>query len=296
MRVHDCFQYIDEDVVLDLRLNYLNKFVDQFIIAEAKFTHSGEKRELLFDINKFKKFKDKITYLIVDQVPNGIENIDQQDSENEKSRKYILNSVKRENFQRNYLSRGFSEANPNDVIMISDIDEIPRMETVDFDSIKNKLIFFQQKMFYYKFNLCLNKFIWVGTKVCRKKNFISPQWLRNIKDRSYPFWRLDTLFSKNKYQDIYFVKNGGWHFSFLKKAKDIEKKLKTYLHHREYDLNPLGTDKIEQMIRQKKSVYDLSVDMRSSQFGKGQNLTTININELPKYIQENVDKYKLWLD
>ena len=93
MRVHDCFQYIDEDVVLDLRLNYLNKFVDQFIIAEAKFTHSGEKRELLFDINKFKKFKDKITYLIVDQVPNGIENIDQQDSENEKSRKYILGLI-----------------------------------------------------------------------------------------------------------------------------------------------------------------------------------------------------------
>ena len=60
-------------------------------------------------------------------------------------------------------------------------------------------------------------------KPVEKKNLISPQWLRNVKDRNYPFWRIDTLFSKNKYQNIYFVTNGGWHFSYLKSAKDIEK-------------------------------------------------------------------------
>ena len=180
--------------------------------------------------------------------------------------------------------------------MISDIDEIPKLEDINFKSIKSRLIFFQQKMFYYKFNLCLKEFIWVGTKTCRKKNLISPQWLRNIKDKAYSFWRIDTLFLKNKYQDICFVKDGGWHFSFLKNAQDIEKKLRTYTHHREYDIDPLGVDKIKQMIKEKKAVYDLKADMRSSQFDKGQNLTTIDKNQLPSYIQNNLDRYKLWLE
>ena len=288
--------YIDEDTILDLRLNYLDRFVDQFVITESQFTHSGEKRELLFDINKFKKFENKITYLTLDHEPHGIEIVNRQDSERIKSHKYILNGYKRDNYQRNYLSRGIKNAELNDIIMISDIDEIPKLEHINIKSIKNSLIFFQQKMFYYKFNLCLKEFIWVGTKTCRKKNLISPQWLRNIKDKTYPFWRLDIFFSKNKYQDIYFVKDGGWHFSFLKNAHDIEKKLRTYTHHRGYDLDPLGVNKIEQMIKEKKTVYDLKVDMRSSPFGKGQNLTTVNMDQLPSYIQKNIEKYKLWLD
>ena len=82
-------------------------------------------------------------------------------------------------------------------------------------------------------------------------NLISPQWLRNIKDRNYPFWRIDTLISKQKYTNIHFIENGGWHFSYLKTPQDIEKKLKAYLHHREYDINPLGVEKIEQMIKDK---------------------------------------------
>ena len=142
----------------------------------------------------------------------------------------------------------------------------------------------------------LNLENWVGTKVCKKKDLASPQWIRNIKDRNYPFWRLDILFSKNKYQNIYFVTNGGWHFSYLKNAKDIEKKLKSYLHHREYDIKPVSVERIDQMIKEKKTVYDLKVDMRSSKFNKGQTLTKVNLNQLPNYIQNNIEKYKLWLD
>ena len=76
----------------------------------------------------------------------------------------------------------------------------------------------------------------------------------------------------------------------------IEKKLKSYLHHREYDIEPIGIKKIDQMIKEKKTVYDLKVDMRSSKFSKGQDLTKINLNQLPDHIQNNLDKYKLWLD
>ena len=151
-------------------------------------------------------------------------------------------------------------------------------------------------MFYYKFNLSLNSFKWYGSKACKKKHLISPQWLRNIKDRSYPFWRLDTFFSKNKKQNIYFINDGGWHFSYLKSAEDIEKKLKSYLHHREYDIEPIGVQKIKKMINEKRAVYNLKADMRSSKFSTGQSLTKIDLHHLPNYIQNNVNKYKEWLE
>ena len=296
MKVYDCFMYFDEDVILDLRLNYLNPYVDKFVIVESKFTHSGKKKELLFDIKKFKNFENKITYLSIDHEPEEIQIVNEQDNHIDKSSKCIFNATKRENYQRNYLSKGLEDVDPEDIILISDIDEIPNLEKIKFKSIKNKLIFFQQKIFYYKFNLCLNLENWVGTKVCKKKDLVSPQWIRNIKDRNYPFWRLDILFSKNKYQNIYFVTNGGWHFSYLKNTKDIEKKLKSYLHHREYDIEPVSVERIDQMIKEKKTVYDLKVDMRSSKFNKGQTLTKVNLNQLPNYIQNNIEKYKLWLD
>ena len=248
MKVYDCFMYFDEDTIVDLRFNCLNNYVDKFVIVESEFTHSGKKRNLLFDINKFKPFKDKISYFVLDHEPNGIETVNDKDDESTKSGKYILNSAKRENYHRNYITRGIEEADPEDIIMVSDADEIPNFEKLDLRKIKNRLIFFQQKMFYYKFNLYLDSFYWFGTKACKKKDLISPQWLRNIKDRTYSFWRIDTLFSKIKYQDIYFVDNGGWHFSYIKNAEGIEKKLKSYLHHREFDIEPISTEKIDKKL------------------------------------------------
>ena len=134
------------------------------------------------------------------------------------------------------------------------------------------------------------------SKACKKKFFLSPQWLRNVKDRAYPIWRVDTLFSKTKYQNIYFVNNGGWHFSNIKNAKAIEEKLKSYLHHREFDIEPLSVEKIDNIIKEKKTIYDLKVDQRVSKFNKGQNLIAIDLKLLPTYIQNNVGKFKLWLD
>ena len=296
MKIYDCFMYFDEDNVLDLRFNYLDKFVDNFVIVESKFTHRGDKRELLFDINKYSKFKKKINYLVVDHEPNGLQTINQKDDKGILSGKYILNAAKRENYQRNYIYKGLEMAEPNDLIMISDLDEIPKLENVNFKNIKSKLIFFQQKMFYYKFNLCSPSIVWIGSKACKKKNLISPQWLRNIKDKSYPFWRFDVLFSKNKYSNIEFINDGGWHFSYLKTPKDIEKKLKSYLHHWEYENNPIGINKIVDMINSKKTIYDLKADMRSTKFNKGQDLIKIDIDQLPKYLITNKKKYKAWLE
>ena len=296
MKIFDCFMYFDESLLLDLRLNYLDKFVDKFIIIECNYNHKGEIKKPTFNKEKYKKFENKIEYVLLKDQPKNIERINVKDTENETSDKYILNAIKRENFQRNYIKNCLSEAASNDWIIISDLDEIPNLSNVNFKNIKNKFIFFKQDMMYYKFNLKLENFSWVGTKACKMKDLDSPQWLRNIKDRSYPWWRLDRLFSKNKYRNIKFINNGGWHFSYLKTPEEIEKKLKSYLHHREYDLNPIGVDKIKKLVEQKKTIYNLKTDQRLNQFKSGNKLNKIDINLLPKYILENKDKLKKWIE
>ena len=296
MKIFDCFMYFDESLLLDLRLNYLDKFVDKFIIIECNYNHKGEVKKPTFNKEKYKKFENKIEYILLKDQPKNIETINAKDTENETSDKYILNAVKRENFQRNYIKNCLSEATGDDWIIISDLDEIPNLSNVNFKNIKNKFIFFKQDMMYYKFNLKLENCSWVGTKACQMKNLESPQWLRNIKDRSYSWWRLDTLFSKNKYRNIKFIDDGGWHFSYLKTPEEIEKKLKSYLHHREYDLNPIGIDKIKKLVEQKKTIYNLKTDQRLNQFKSGNKLNKIDINLLPKYILENKDKLKKWIE
>jgi beta-1,4-mannosyl-glycoprotein beta-1,4-N-acetylglucosaminyltransferase len=288
--------FFDEEMLLDLRLNTLNKFVDKFVIVESSYTHSGKDKKLIFDINKYSKFKDKIHYIVLKDPPAGIEEANSNDDEGEVSRKEILNALKRENLQRDMILDGLKDADKNDWIIISDLDEIPNLENLNFSNIKNKIIFFKQKVFYYKLNLELKTLRWIGSKACRKKDLKSPQWLRNIKDKIYSKWRLDILFSEKKYSDIYFIENGGWHFSFVKKPEDIEKKLKSYLHHREYDIDPLGVDKIENLINSKSVIYDHRVDQTQYKFGGEQKLEKIDTRFLPSYISSNKDKYLEWLE
>ena len=296
MKIYDCFMYFDEEVVLDVRLNTLNEFVDYFVIVESKFTHKGDQRELKFNYKKFEKFQDKIIYLVYDKQPEEIKMINKSDDETEKSIKYILNAGHRENGQRNYILKGLVDANENDLILISDVDEIPKLSEVNLQKIKEKIILFKQDMFYYKFNLRLPNLIWTGTKGCKKKDLISPQWLRNIKDRKYSFFRIDTFFSKTKYMNIKILNNGGWHFSNIKTPKEIEYKLKSYLHHREFETNPLSIDEIDKVIKNKQAIYDLTVDKTINKIGNGSKLEKFEIKKLPDYIKINQNMLKEWID
>jgi len=296
MKIYDCFMYFDEDLILEIRLNYLSNFIDKFIIIESSFNHRGEKRNPQFNINKFERFKDKIEYILIEEQPQNIEKINAVEDNNSKSFKFIMNAVKQENFQRNMIMRGLKNCADEDWIIVSDLDEIPNLNNMKFEKTKKKLIFFKQHMIYYKFNLMLENYPWIGSRACKKKNLKSPQWLRNIKDRSYPWWRLDVYFSENKYTKVKIIENGGWHFSYIKSPEDIEKKLKSYLHHREYDLNPLGIEKIKKMINEKKTIYNLKTDMRSNKFDGGNELKKIDLDLLPSYISNNKNKFSDWID
>ena len=296
MKIFDCFMYFDEDVVLELRLNSLDKYVDYFVIVESEFTHKGDKRNLKFNHKKFEKFKNKIIYKIYNEPPKDIELVNNEDNEKLKQKKYIMNALKRENGQRNFIEKGLMDANSEDIILISDVDEIPKLSNIDFRKIKEKIILFNQDMFYYKFDLKLPNKIWTGTKGCRKKDLINPQWLRNIKDRKYSILRIDILFSKTKYNNLKFINDGGWHFSNIKSAKEIEHKLRSYLHHQEFDEKPLTVDEINDIIKNKQAIYDLTLDKRTNKIGTGSKLEKFDLNKLPKYLIDNKEKFLQWLD
>ena len=285
--------YFDEDLLLDLRLNILNDHVKKFIITESTFLHSGKEKKLKFDYKNFKKFKDKITYIVVDAPPPGIQDINPDDDVLVKNKKILDNSLKRENNQRNKLIDGLSNAQENDIILSSDLDEIPNLSNFKF---RNKITLFEQNVFYYKFNLMQPNFKWMGTRACKKKHLKWFQWLRNIKSKSYPLWRLDTLFSEKRYMNVDIVSNGGWHFTSIKKPEEIYYKLSNFMHHLEFEYSGLTLSDMEKMVSEKKILYDHNAKQEDKKYTGLQSLVKADNSLLPKYILNNFEKYKDWID
>ena len=296
MNIYDCFMYFDEDMLLDLRLNILNKYVKKFVITEATYTHNGSSKKLNFDIKKFSKFKDKIEYIVVDKPPPNLREIKDDDNVEIQGQKKILNGYARDNYQRECLSSGLKNLEQDDYIIVSDLDEIPNLVNLNFNNLNNKIIIFNQKMFYYKLNLLYEDFDWYGSKACKKKHFISPQWLRNIKSKKYSKWRFDLIFSEKKYSDIHYVNNGGWHFTCVKTAEELEKKLLNFAHHFEYEESGLKINDIKKLISEKRVMYDHNVDQRDYKWSGKSKLKVTSKELLPSYIEENLIKYKDWLD
>jgi len=296
MNIYDCFMYFDEDMLLDLRLNVLNDYVKKFVITEATYTHNGNKKKLNFDINNFKKFKDKIEYIVVDKTPPTLLDLKEGESQEAKGEKLILNGMARDYFQRENLQKGLDHLIDDDLIIISDLDEIPNLTELDFRNINNKIIMFSQKMFYYKLNLLYDNFQWYGSKACKKKFFKSPQWLRNIKSKKYSKFRIDLIFSQKKYSDIFYVKNGGWHFTCVKTPEELEKKLLNFAHHYEFEESGLKIQDIREFIKEKRVMYDHSVDQRGYKWSGKSRLKKIDNKFLPNFLSLNLDRYSNWID
>ena len=293
MNIYDCFMYFDEDLLLDLRLNILQKYVKKFIITESTFLHSGKTKKLNFDIKKFRKFKDKIEYIVIDKLPDGIEKINQDDNVELRNKKILDNSLKRENNQRNQLIQGLKNVSDEDLVLSSDLDEIPNFQNFKFN---NRIVLFEQNVFYYKFNLMQPNFKWIGTRACRKKDLYGFQWLRSIKNKSYPFWRIDTFFSKKRYMNVGIIKNGGWHFTSIKRPKDIFYKLSNFMHHLEFEESGLTLKDMEDMVDKKKILYDHTVAQEENKYTGNLFLEKVSNEMLPEYIQENLIKYRDWID
>ena len=128
-----------------------------------------------------------------------------------------------EKHQRNSINNGIKNAHDNDLIILSDSDEIPDLTKLNQIKKTSKFTAFSQMMFMYKLNLQnLDESNCIGSKICFKKHFPGAQKLRDLKFKNYPIWRID------KYNQQ--IISGGWHFSFLQSPRDIVRKIKSYSH------------------------------------------------------------------
>ena len=296
MKIFDCTLFYDEDLILEVRFNILSKYVDKFVISESKYTHSGQKKKLNFNINNFPEFKKKIIYLVVENEPDDLIYQKKDNSFFEKVTDRRINSVKRIAYQRNKLIDGLAEASDDDYVFYSDNDEMPNFINFDFEANKNKIIMFNQKLFYYKFNLFCDRVDWYGTKGCIKKRLLSFEWLRQIKTKKYPIFRFDTIFSKEKYRNVKIIENGGWHFSQLQTPEGIHSKLLDHEHHDEYRLAKKDLSRVADLVRRKTIDYDHKAESVDYKFSKEFKLRTLPLNDMPLYLQENVHKYSEWFD
>ena len=297
MKIFDCTTFYNENLMLEVRFNILNNFVDKFVVAEAMYSHSGEKKKLNFDHNRFKEFKNKIIYLPIENEPDHLVyeiNSNNEKIENDNDKR--TNSIKRIAHQRNTLMYALSEAADDDYIFYSDNDEIPNFTNLNLKNNNNKIIMFRQKLFYYKFNLYTDRVEWYGTKGCKKKDLKSFSWLREIKAKKYPFFRLDTFFSNNKYMNLKIIDDGGWHFSRLMSPKDMEIKLTNSEDHYEFKLSKIKLSHIEDLVKRKVIEYDHKAKSTDYKFGKEFKLKTLPINDMPIFLKNNVEKYSKWFD
>tara|TARA_B100001057_G_C22694755_1_gene889254 strand:- start:185 stop:988 length:804 start_codon:yes stop_codon:yes gene_type:complete len=266
MAIYDCFQYFNEDHIVDLRMNILNEHVDYFVVSESNKTHQGKDKKLNFSLKNFKKFEKKIIYTVA-------EFNEDKDFNNHKGGESRI-----EQHQRNNISNGIKDANDDDLIMLSDSDEIPDLKKINKIKSTTKFTAFSQKMFMYKLNLQnLRESNWIGSKICLKKNLPKPQKLRDLKFKNYPFWRVDKLNLQ--------IIEGGWHFSFLQTPEDIIKKIKSYSHGEFNTSEYTNLSDLEKKIKNNEDV-----------FNRGFELKKIDIdNSYPDYIVNNQNYLKDWI-
>ena len=266
----DCVTYLDEDLLLDLRFNILNKDVDKFVIVEAKQTHQGNKKKLNFDINNFKKFKNKIEYIVQEDLDK-----DEFKLPDTFHRGFSKDFI-RENSQRNYIMHGIKKNHDDDFIMISDCDEIPKLNSLVTKKFLKKFFLFRQSLFYYKFNLkCKEKTI--GTRMSKKKYLLSPKSLRNI----YP----KRKFAYNFRNCIQIIEDGGWHFSYLKKPQGIKDKLEQFAHSEYNKEKYKNLNHIKKSIKQGKDLFKRNIEFSKTEIDQS----------FPEFLRRNIKHYKEWL-
>ena len=293
MKIYDCTTFYSEHMMLDLRFNILNEHVHKFVVIESTYSHSGKKKKLNFDINNYSKFKDKIIYKVIDYEPTNIESITNE------SPQYLkrINSLKRIELSYNFMENAIENANGEDLIILSDNDEIPNLNSSSFKNTNKNLIIFKQLFFYYKFNLLYDLMPWFGSRACKKKNLKSFSWLKNIKNKKYPFWRLDVYFSNLKSTNVEIINDGGWHFTNLKSPKELFEKMENFGHHDEFDISGITLEDIEKKMREKKVFYNHFADKESQDKWEYEyELKKASLDILPNYLQVNKEKYKNWID
>ena len=180
--------------------------------------------------------------------------------------------------------RGLKNITEDDLIIISDLDEIPNPEVINNFQTQMRYAVFKQRHFYYKLNLASKKNpYWYGSRICIKKYLESPQWLRDLKFKKRPFWRIDKFRLNN------IIEDGGWHFCNLKNPEQLLYKYKNlcetndpYVFKEKIDEKFLDVKLIEQNIK-------LGLDI----IGRDESYYKIEIDKsFPEFLKKNINKFK----
>ena len=264
-KIYDCITFFDENLLVNSRFEILKEVVDYFIVCESNYDHKGNKKKINFKLHN-QKLKDKVRHIVIKENLPDLED-----------------GWKCEAYQREKILEGISDAEENDFIMYSDSDEIPNPTVIKNINLKKKYGIFLQQFFIYKFNI-FNKYEtpWEGTRICRRKNLKSINFIRKkilSKNMNKPFWML------NIEKNIEVYPNGGWHFNNLYDVSTISKKLKVSPH-QEFSSNQFSNEAIiEGKISNLIDLYD-----------RGHKYEKIEIDSsYPDYIVENVDKFKSYI-
>ena len=247
-RVFDCFMFSNELDVLEIRMNELKDVVYKFVVVEATVTQSGLPKQLHFkeNIDRFKQFKDKIVHIIVEDMPQGED------------------PWGKERFQRDAIVRGLKDMKDDDIIIISDVDEIPRAETVKNYRKEQGIVSLEQQMSYYFVNY-VSKEKW--------------DWLKIV---PYSLFKKMTPCQVRYTANTPKILNGGWHFSFLGGTDKIIEKIQSYAHQEYNTPDILDRSRIEKLVDEGKDV-----------FGRGVEYDLMPVDETyPKYLQENTYKFR----
>jgi len=299
MKIYDCFMFFNELDILELRLRILDKFVDYFVLVEATKTKSGKKKPLYFKENKkrFKKWEKKIIHIVVDDMPPIRPSISKFISKLpfglEINTKLNIDSKLKmgrwisEWHQRGAIIKGLKKAENDDIILVSDLDEIPNPKKFNLMKKtlkKNDYVFFEQNIYYYYLN-GIKKYKWIGTKACLYKNFINLfdghaekfKRLRNFNIRFQKFFlnRKDLI-----------IRKGGWHFSYMATPENIVKKMKSICAI-EVD-NPKN-----QNLKDIKNKIENGIDLHNR---VGENVEYVPIDDtFPEEIYKNPKKYSKFI-
>ncbi len=265
-KLYDCVTFFQENLHMELRFAILNDVVDKFIVCESIYDHRGREKKINFSKKNFPELEQKIEHIVIEK-------------------KFPKKNTPWQNqsWQREFIFEGLKDADSEDLIMFSDPDEIPNPRKLKKMILEKDFGIFFQNMYTYKLNL-FNKYEspWEGTRICKKKNLKSIDWLRHkvlSKNLKYGFWRFD------KEKNIQIIKDGGWHFNYLLKPEEIAKKFKS-LAETSWDKEEFFN---EENIRKK-------INQRKDLFNRGHFFEKVEIDKsYPKYLQDNRKKYLEWI-
>lgn len=213
MRIYDCFTFYNEFDLLEIRLNELYNHVDYFVLVESNQTFTNIPKPFLFDENKqrYSKFLDKIIHIKVNDMPNS------------------SNAWDNETHQRNCIMRGLTDAEDDDIVIVSDCDEVLRATAVASMRTSDDVIFgLRMPLFNFKLNyMRVNPGQYDTWAMATRRsvlNDVTPNSLRNMRfDMNQRGYHTSTGGCK-------MIEHAGWHFGYLGNNEYLKDKARSFSH------------------------------------------------------------------